>query len=161
MKHLFYLFFLFGIIQSSSGQNVKEYFTYLTDLENTGQYAQAESIRNLYDNIFETVYLQDDKITTNGITKPTRLLTSPPDLKNWLKATEIVDYSRVKILIINFRSEAEINSSYFPPEFIQALTSLQYIVYVPQINASLEQFEGLIPVANAGVTQLYRKSYTE
>lgn len=160
MKHLFYLFFLFGIIQSSYGQDVKEYFTYLANLEGTGQYAQAQSIRSLYDNIFETVYLQDGKITTNGVKKPIRLLTYPPDLKNWRKATELIDYSNVKILIINFRLESEINSSYFPPEFIEALTSLQYIVYVPQINASLEQFEGLIP-ANSGIAQLYRKSYTE
>ena len=71
--------------------------------------------------------------------------------------------SNVELIVINYSPESDIRLIYFSPDFIQQLTSLQYIIFVPAFDVPIEKFDEIANHLNlpANVIKLVRVSKGE
>ncbi|MCO6460094.1 MAG: hypothetical protein J5I59_01715 [Saprospiraceae bacterium] len=158
MKYFIYLLFLFGAYQQGISQNVQEYNSYIDGLEGSGQGAQAAHLKSIYRDMLPTVYFDQGEIKTYGNELPKRLISSSTDIFLNEKVVYITNLSQVEIIVINYKPGEDLNQITFKPEFLQQLTALQYLVYVPAFDVPIEKFNEVNTQLPANVVKLVRVS---
>ena len=163
MKYLIFLLFLLGVSQQGISQNVQDYYAYIQGLEGSGQSGAAAYLKGLYKNIAPTVYLEKDDIKFYGNTNPKRLISTAEDIPLNEKVMHFTSIANVELIVINYSPESDIRLIYFSPDFIQQLTSLQYIIFVPAFDVPIEKFDEIANHLNlpSNVNKLVRVSKGE
>lgn len=116
---------LFFTLQMGIGQDLLDYNTYLTDLENSGQGQKADKIRGQYNGLFSCVYVSQSGDELKGESAPITAFSTCTVINTNLNQSQ--DYDEVKILVITIHDPNEVQV--IRDDIINFFPKLQYIIY--------------------------------